>query len=97
MKKFFSIVLTAVIVFWFPFACAPPQVQGPPGRPGVTCIQGTVLYRSPVDSAQTPYANATVTAWRHDTNKALVDTRADGKGRFGIEVPLGDFILDLKV
>jgi len=97
MKKSFSIVLPVVVICLFSFGCSPPQMKGPSEGSQVTCIQGTVLYQSSADSAQTPYANATVTAWRRDTNEPLVETKADGKGRFCLEVPLGDFSADLKV
>ena len=97
MNKFFSIVLATGVFYLFSFACSPPQVKLSPEGSQVTCIQGTVLYQSPVDSAQTSYANATVTAWRRDKNEPLVETKADDKGRFCIEVPLGDFSVDLRV
>jgi hypothetical protein len=53
--------------------------------------------KSPIDSKQIPYAGVTVNAWRHDKELALVETKTDKDGNYCIEVPVGDFRVDLRV
>jgi hypothetical protein len=79
------------------FACGAPQIQGVPADSVKTCIQGKVWMKSAIDSKQIPYAGATVNVWRHDKDLALVETKTDSDGNYCIEVPVGDFRVDLRV
>lgn len=79
------------------FGCTTKQPAAPSAGLEVTCIEGFVRYGSPVDSAVVPYGNATITAWRHDKDQALAETKADQEGRYCIEVPLGEYTVDLRV
>jgi len=62
-----------------------------------SCIQGKVVYRITSDSAAAPYSSVTVTAWHHEKNQSLTETKTDQAGNYCIEVPLGDFQVDLRV
>jgi hypothetical protein len=53
--------------------------------------------KSPIDSKQVPYAGVSVTAWRPDKELALSETKTDSDGNYCIEVPAGDFRVDLRV
>jgi hypothetical protein len=86
------LVVVAVIM-----GCAPKQVATFPEDMETTCIQGTVRYLSPVDSTPVGYPNATITVWLHEVEKAIIDTKTDKSGIYCIEVPLGDFKIDLRV
>jgi hypothetical protein len=77
--------------------CTTAQSTAPLEDTDVFCIEGFVRYRSPIDAAVLPYANATITAWRHDNDQPLTETKADPDGRYCIEVPLGDYTVDLRV
>ena len=89
-----AVAISLLILY---FGCAPNQtVEGPAGSERA-CIEGTVRYRSPIDSTEVPYANTTINAWRHGTDQALVETKADQEGKYCIEVPLGGYTVDLRV
>ena len=77
--------------------CAPNQTSPPLEGIETTCIQGTVLYKSPVDGKEVPYAGATVGVWLHDTEQGLTETKTDARGNFCLQVPLGDFKVDVRV
>jgi hypothetical protein len=79
------------------FGYASGQVQQPSGASGTACIRGTVSYRNPVDSKEVPYPGVTVSAWVHGEKKGLAETKTDGAGNFCIEVPVGEYKLDLRV
>jgi hypothetical protein len=79
------------------FGCATEQPTAPSPGTEVTCIEGVVRYRSPIDSTVVPYRNATITAWRSDKDQALTETKADQEGNYCIEVPLGDYTVDLRI
>jgi hypothetical protein len=79
------------------FGCGTPQIQGVPADSVKTCIQGKVWMKNPIDSRQVPYAGVSVNAWRHDKDSALVETVTDRDGNYCIEVPVGDFRVDLRV
>jgi hypothetical protein len=89
-----AVVISVLIIH---FGCAPNQTVEVPAGSERACIQGTVRYRSPIDSAEVPYANTTINAWRHDTDQALVETKADQAGNYCVEVPLGEYTVDLRV
>jgi hypothetical protein len=77
--------------------CGSPQIQSVPADSAKTCIQGKVWMKSPIDSKQVAYARVGVNAWRHDKDLALVETKTDKEGSYCIEVPVGDFRVDLRV
>ncbi len=88
----FGSLLIGLILFLFQTAVAEDASQ----QGGTACIRGTVLYRSSADATHIPYPHAKITAWRHGTKEGLTGTRADRRGRFCIEVPLG-LEVDLRV
>ena len=62
------------------------------------CFQGTVQYGHPVESSIVPFANVKVSAWRHnETKKPFAEAMADAKGKYCLEVPLGDHGVDIRV
>ncbi len=79
------------------FGCGAPQIQDAAADSVKTCIQGKVWMKSPIDSKQIPYAGAGVNAWRHDNDLAVSETKTDSDGSYCIEVPVGDFRVDLRV
>ena len=89
-------VSVSAILVWG-FGCGAPQIQGVPAESVKTCIQGKVWMKHPVDSRPVPYAGVKVNAWRHDKEVALAETTADRDGNYCIEVPAGDFEVDLRV
>ena len=79
------------------FACGAPQIQGGTIDSVKTCIQGKVWMKSPIDSKQVAYAGVSVNAWRHDKDLTLSETKTDSNGTYCIEVPVGNFRVDLRV
>jgi hypothetical protein len=79
------------------FGCASGQVQPPSGTSGSACIRGTVSLRNPVDAKEVVYPGVAVSAWVHGEKKGLAETKTDGAGNFCIEVPAGDYKVDLRV
>ena len=77
--------------------CGAPQLQGGPTDSVKTCIQGKVWMKSPIVSKQVAYAGVSVNAWRHDKELALTETKTDGDGNYCLEVPVGNFRVDLRV
>ena len=89
-----------VIVFGFTstmMGCSARQIGILPDRIERSCAQGRVFYKILTDSAAVPYPSVTVTAWDHETNQPLTETKTDQAGNYCIEVPLGDFRVDLRV
>jgi len=99
MKKDRSVSFVVLIIFGVAliYGCASTQTQSPPEDFAATCIQGKAWYRSPVDSSLVPYPAATVNAWRTDTNKGLTETVTDNAGIYCIEIPKGNYRVDLRV
>jgi len=93
----FALMVFFILFFSHTVGCSHTQIQKPPEALGTRCIQGTIWYRTPGDSTPVRYPNAAVTAFRHGTEEGLAETKADGAGNYCIEVPLGDFTVDLKV
>jgi hypothetical protein len=56
-----------------------------------------VWMKSPIDSKLKAYAGVSVNAWRHDKDLALAESKTDSEGRYCIEVPVGNFRVDLRV
>jgi hypothetical protein len=88
------LLMSLVLLFSHAATATPPEDDSK--QSGTSCIRGTVWYRSPADATQVPYPRAKITAWRHGTREGLAETRADKRGRFCIEVPLG-VAVDLRV
>jgi len=88
--------VTACALLAFCFGCGAPQIQGEPADSVKTCIQGKVWMKSPIDSKQVPYAGVSVNAWHHDKDLALVETKTDSDGNYCVEVPVGNFRVDLR-
>ncbi len=98
MPKYSSVlVLTLLVGTACAFGCAPKQTSPLPEGIETTCIQGTVLYKNSVDGKEVPYAGATVGAWLHDMEQGLTETKTDARGNFCLQVPLGDFKVDVRV
>lgn len=91
------LILMLIVGATFVFGCTPKQIPSLPEDIETTCIQGAVLYKSPLDGKEVPYAGATVGVWVHDTEQGLTETKTDASGNFCIEVPLGDFKVDVRV
>jgi len=88
----FIILLFAILV-----GCVPKPIESVGGDLGSTCIQGNVSYQSPIDASSVPYPSATVSAWKKDEEKPLSEARTNQGGNYCIEIPLGDFRVDLRV
>ncbi|MGD9033482.1 MAG: hypothetical protein PVJ69_10390 [Desulfobacteraceae bacterium] len=83
------------------FGCGPEQQVQPPepiqyAEP--VCLKGTVQYRLPEESKLAPFANVKVSAWRHnETEKPFAEATANAAGKYCLEVPLGDYGVDIRV
>ncbi len=86
-----------ILLFAFLVGCVPKPIESVGGDLGSTCIQGNVSYQSPIDASSVPYPSATVSAWKKDSEKSLSEARTDQRGNYCIEIPLGDFRVDLRV
>ena len=103
MRKSYQVALILTFIFCFLMAigCASEQQVQPPkpikyAEP--VCFQGTVHYLHPSDSQPVPFANVKVTAWRHDeTKKPFAEAMANATGKYCLEVPLGDYGIDIRV
>ena len=73
------------------------QGPGASGASGTACMRGTVSFRHPVEAREVPYPGVTVSAWVHGEKKGLAETKTDRAGNFCIEVPVGEYRVDLKV
>jgi len=89
--------VSAFALLFLCFACGAPQIQGGTIDSVKTCIQGKVWMKSPIDSKQVAYARVSVNAWRHDKDLTLSETKTDSNGTYCIEVPVGNFRVDLRV
>jgi hypothetical protein len=92
----FALLLNFILLSIVAVGCAPKQITLPEGLEP-TCIQGTVSYRSPIDSTLVPYPTVKVTAHKHELDKPLTETTTDKAGNYCIEVPRGDFRVDLRI
>ena len=96
-----ALVVITFIISLMAAGCGPGQ-QVQPSKPieymNPVCFQGTVQYRHPVESSLVPFVNVKVSAWRHDeTKKPFAEAMADAKGKYCLEVPLGDYGVDIRV
>lgn len=102
MRNYYRVahLISSIFLFSIGVGCGPEQQVKPPppleySEPA--CIQGTVKYSTSVDSNPVPFSRVKITAWRHGTEQSLAETTADGAGNYCIEVPLGDFGVDLRI
>jgi len=86
------ILLSAVIA-----GCGPKKIERPMDSLGSTCVEGTVWYRGSTHPDLVRYPFAKITAWRHKTDSPLGETQADKSGNYCLEVPAGDFKMDLRI
>ena len=96
-KGYYSTFRFIILVSTILVGCAPKPGADLGGDLDTTCIQGTVTYQSPIDASSTPYPSATVSAWKKDSEKTLSEARTDQRGNYCIEIPVGDFRVDLRV
>ena len=96
-KGYCSIFVIIILLFIILGGCAPTPSPNLSGVTGTTCIQGSVTYQSPIDASSVPYPGATVSAWKKDAEKPLSEARTDQRGNYCIEIPVGDFEVDLRV
>jgi hypothetical protein len=89
-----GVILLLVIILG---GCATPQSVGSGGDMDVTCVRGWVSYQSPIDASSVPYPSATVSAWKKEAEKPLSEARTNQGGDYCIEIPIGDFRVDLRV
>jgi hypothetical protein len=93
----FTLGKVALFAFSISVGCSTPQTPVAHSGAGMTCIEGSVTYVSPINSAKVPYPNAAITAWQPGKDRALVETKADKAGNFCIEIPLVSNRVDLRV
>jgi len=98
MKKGYYLAYGCLILFFIILgSCAPTPSPKLDGEMGATCVQGRVSYLSPVDASSVPYPSATVSAWKKDSEKPLSEARTNQGGNYCIEIPIGDFRVELRV
>ena len=93
----FAFVIVFVVTSTMMAGCSTKKMATLPDSIERSCTQGRVFYRIPSESAAAPYPSVTVTAWHHEKNQPLTETKTDQAGNYCIEVPLGDFQVDLRV
>ena len=86
-----------VLILLTLLSCAPKPFEGVSGNSTITCIQGRVSYKNPIDASLTPYAGATISSWEQGTDRGLSEARTNKTGDYCIEVPVADFKVDLRV
>lgn len=96
-RGYYPSIGVTILLFFILGGCAPKPGAGPGGNMDATCVQGRVSYLSPIDNSSVPYPSATVSAWKKDAEKSLSEARTDQRGNYCIEIPLGDFRVDLRV
>jgi hypothetical protein len=96
-----ALILTSIFSFVMAIGCASEQQVQPPKPVNYSepvCFQGTVNYLHPSDSRPVPFANVKVTAWRHDeTKKPFAEAMAEADGKYCLEVPLGEYGVDIRI
>jgi hypothetical protein len=96
-----ALILASIFSFLMAIGCASEQQVQPPkpikyAEP--VCFQGIVQYQLPGESNLVPFANVKVSAWRHDeTKNPFAEAMAEAAGKFCLEVPLGDYGVDIRV
>lgn len=96
-KRHYS-ALTIIVFFLFMLlGCTPKPFGGISSDATITCIQGKVTYKNPVNASLTPYVGATISSWEQDADKGLSEAQTRQRGEYCIEVPVADFKIDLRV
>ena len=96
-RSLLALITSFILILVVVAGCSTTPAPSIPKGTETTCIQGTIWYLNPADGKKMPYPQATVAAWVHGSNEPITDTKTDGSGKFCIEVPLGDFSVDLRV
>ena len=96
-RRHYSALAIIVLIFPTLLSCAPKPFGDVSSDSTITCIQGRVSYKNPIDASLTPYAGATISSWDQSADKALSETRTNQMGDYCIEVPVADFKIDLRV
>jgi len=96
-KRHYSALGIIVVVCITLLSCAPKPFGGVGSDATMTCIQGKVSYKHPIDASLTPYPGATISSWDQTSDKALSEARTNQVGDYCIEVPVADFKIDLRV
>ena len=96
-KRHYSALGIIVLAFITLLSCAPKPFEGISSDATMTCIQGRVSYKNPIDGSLTPYPGATISSWDQTADKALSESRTNQAGDYCIEVPVADFKIDLRV
>lgn len=97
MKRAHWTVISACLLIVVLCGHVSGQGPGASGASGTACLQGRVSFKHPVEAGEVPYPGTTVSAWVHGEKKGLAEARTDRSGNFCIEVPAGDYTVDLKV
>jgi hypothetical protein len=96
-RKNISALGIIVLILFTLLSCAPKPFGSVSGDSTMTCIQGRVSYKNPIDASLTPYAGATISSWQQGADKALSEARTNQTGNYCIEVPVADFKIDVRV
>ena len=96
MRNYSALGIILLILFTLP-SCAPKPFGGISEDSTMTCIQGTVSYKNPIDASLTPYTGATISSWEHGADRALSEAQVNQTGNYCMEVPVDDFKIDLRV
>ncbi len=100
-KHCMAFVLTLVFFSTVAVGCGPEQQVQPPKTieyQEPVCFQGTVRYRNPSDEQLVPFPHVKVTAWRHNTkDQPFAEAMANAAGNYCLEVPLGEYGVDIRV
>jgi hypothetical protein len=96
-KIHYSALGIIVLILLTLLSCAPKPFEGISSDATMTCIQGKVSYKNPIDASLTPYPGATISSWDQTADKALSEARTNQMGDYCIEVPVADFKIDLRV
>jgi hypothetical protein len=96
-RRHYSALGIIVLILPTLLSCTPKPFGGISSDSTITCIQGRVSYKNPIDASLTPYAGATISSWDQSADKALSEARTNQTGDYCIEVPVADFKIDLRV
>lgn len=87
-----SLIFIALIT-----GCSSPEVRHVSEHVETACIRGTVWHHIPNTVDPVTYPQVGIYAWSHEQNTPLTETKTDKKGNFCIEVPAGNYTVDLRV
>lgn len=86
----------SIIAFSLISGCASPEKQPEKVSSESTCVQGTVWHRPPDKAQPVVYPHVNIYVWSHGKNEPLTETKADKQGRFCVDVPRGEYTVDLR-